>query len=429
MSKRIYSFANYSWYAAGIGFMLVAPLAVTIVLNRAGSPEEVGLYSLAYAVTAPMQAFLGMHARTFIAMDRLYGYRPADVAAQRLHMMIGLFLGAGIVVAARGFAEQEVAVLAALCLVRTAEGLAEITAGVMQREHRPDLIAVAYGVRAVVAIGIFASLYGAGFGLPISLAGMATASLIAFALLDRRLLNGIDASLPWSGVVESVRSPRPFRLFRHLLPAALLILLSVVETNTPRYVVESATGLINLGIYTSLTFVLYAATNLIVPIYQMTIAPLGQWAARTGSVAARHATRIVIVNVLIAAAAGVALVVAVRLCGTELAVWGLGPHYAGQGALLIALGVSAAVGMLRSCFGFVLTGLDAIRTLSMMSVGNMALFGMLVFAGAGGEGVVGIAWDWAMASGTIVAVESLIAAWRLLQLWRGNPLIVATQEA
>ena len=416
MPKHIYSFANYFWYAAGTGFMLLAPLAVTIALNRIGSPTEVGIYSFAYAVTAPMQAFLGMHARTFIAMDRLYGHGPVDVAAQRLHMLVGLFLGAGIVVAVRGFNGQEVGVLAAMCLVRTAESLAEVSAGAMQRQHRPDLIALTYGVRAVVAIGIFALLYSTGFGLALALAAMAVARLVAFALLDCRILSRIGAPLSWSHALESARSRRPFLLFRHLLPAALLILLSVIETNTPRYVVEGATGLVELGVFTSLTFVLYAATNLIVPVYQMTIAPLGQWASRPGATAARHATRIVIVNALIAVAAGIVLMIAVRLVGAQLVVWGLGPQYVGRQALLVALSAGAAVSMLRSCLGFILTGLDAIRTLSVMSVVNMGLFGTLVLIGAGGDGVIGIAWAWTMSSGATTVAGLLVAIGRLARL-------------
>lgn len=426
--QRVYSFANYFWYAAGTGFMLLAPLFVTVALNRIGTPQEVGIYSFAYAVTAPMQAFLGMHARTFIAMDRLYGHGPVDVAAQRLHMLVGLFLGAGIVVAIHGFDDQEVAVLAAMCLVRTAESLAEVSAGVMQRQLRPDLIALTYGVRAIVAIGIFTLFYSTGFGLALALTAMAVARLVAFAILDGRILSRMGTPLSWLHMIESARSQRPFRLFRRLLPAALVILLSVIETNTPRYVVEGATGLVELGVFTSLTFILYTATNLIVPVYQMTIAPLGQWASRPGVAAASHATRIVIANTLIAAAAGILLIIIVRLVGSRLIVWGLGPQYAGRDALLIALSASAAVGVLRSCFGFILTGLDAIRTLSVMSVVNMALFGSLVLTGAGGDGVVGIAWDWTMSSAVIVATESLIAAWRLLQLWRGTPLVAATQQ-
>jgi len=428
MAKRIYSFSNYFWYAAGTGLMLLTPLAVTIVLNRTGSPEDVGLYALAYAVTAPMQAFLGMHARTFIAIDRLYGHNAVDVAAQRLHMAVGLLLGTGLVAATRGFAWQEVAVLAVMCLVRTADSLAEVSAGVMQHRHRPDLIALAYGVRAVTAIGIFAWIYREGAGLAVALAAMAAASLTVFILLDRPALARLGAPLTWSRVLESAASRRPFRLFWRLLPAALVLLLSVVETNLPRYTVEGVVGLVELGIFTSLSFVLYAGTNLIVPVYQMTIAPLGQWAARGDAIGARHATHIVVVNLLITATTGAALVLAVALVGTRVMVWALGPHYADQGPLLMALGSAAAVGMIRSCLGFVLTGLDAIRALSAMSIGNMVLFGIVVYAGSGGEDVVGIAWAWTMASGTTAIMGLLVAAGRLLRLWRGSPLVVGTQE-
>jgi O-antigen/teichoic acid export membrane protein len=428
MPKRIYSFANYFWYAAGTGLMLLAPLAITVILNRIGSPEDVGAYSFAYAVTAPMQAFFGIHARTFIAMDRLYGHEPVDVAAQRFHMMAGLFLGAGIVAMFRGFDAQEVAVLASMCLVRTAEGLAEVSAGVMQRQHRPEIIAAAYGVRAIATIAVFAWLYSAGWKLAPALTVMAATRLAIFVLLDQPILKMIGAPMPVSAIVRSLRSRRPLRLFRHLMPAALLILLSVVETNLPRYVVEGATGLVVLGIFTSLTFILYAVTNIIVPVYQMTIAPLGQWAARADAEAARHATHVVFVNVMISAVTGTALVVGAHFVGTRIAVWGLGPHYAGQGPLLIALSVCAAIGLLRSCLGFVLTGLDAITALSLMSVANMALFGVLVYAGSGGTGVVGIAWDWAIASAVTATAGLLIAAGRLVRLHRGTPLVAGMQK-
>jgi O-antigen/teichoic acid export membrane protein len=212
------------------------------------------------------------------------------------------------------------------------------------------------------------------------------------------------------------------------MPAAFVLLLSVVETNVPRYTVEGVVGLVELGIFTSLSFVLYAGTNLIVPIYQMTIAPLGQWAARRDAVGARQATRIVVVNVAITAGAGVALIAAVAVAGTSVMAWALGPSYATQGALLTALGCAAAIGMMRSCLGFVLTGLDAIRSLWTMSIGNMALFVALIVVGVGGESAVGVAWTWTSASGATAVVGLMIAASRLMRLWRGEALIVGAQR-
>ena len=419
--KRIYSFANYFWFAAGTGLMLLTPLAITVVLNRTGSSQDLGLYAFAYAVTAPMQAFLGIQARTFIAIDRLYGHDAVDMAAQRFHMAAGLFLGVGLIAVLRGFQWHEVAVFAAMCMIRTAEGFAEVSAGMLQRRNRPDLIALTQGARAVAAIAIFAWLYYLGFGLPVALAAMAAVSLVVFIFVDRSLLGYIGTPLRWSEMAKSVGSRRPFRLIRHLLPAGLVVLLSVAETNLPRYMVEGRIGLVELGMFASLGFALSVATNLIHPVYQMTITPLGRWAAQGGSKAARQAARIVVLNLMISAVAGLALVAGVIAIGTDAMVWGFGPQYALQDALLMALTVGAAAGLLRSCLGFVLTALDVIRAQSVMIFGNMVMFVGLVVFGGGGEGLVEIAWTWAMASGATAIVALGLAIDRLLRLSRTGP--------
>lgn len=427
--KRIYSFTNYFWFAAGTGLMLLTPLAVAVVLNRAGSLQDVGLYALAYAVTAPMQAFLGIHARTFIAIDRLYGHDPVDMAAQRLYMVLGLFIGVGTIAALRGFAWQEITVFAAMCLIRAAEGFAEVSAGMMQRRHRPELIALAYGARALAAIAVFTWLYRQGFGLPVALAAMGGISLAVFVIIDRPALSRIGTPLRWIDMARSAGSRRPFQLFRHLLPAGLVILLSVAETNLPRYVVEGRIGLVELGIFTSLSFVLYAATNLIVPVYQMTIAPLGQWATRPDGRGTRAATQIVVVNLLITAVAGAVMIFVVALVGTEVIAWGFGPQYALQGPLLAALSAAAAIGMMRSCLGFVLTALDVIRAQSAMSLGNMVLFASLVLVGTGGEGVVGLAWAWTFASAVTTVAGLGLALDKLMRLRRARAPGAEPQEA
>jgi O-antigen/teichoic acid export membrane protein len=414
--RNVYSIANYFWFAASAAFMLVTPLAVTVVLNRAGALEQVGLYAFAYAVTAPVHAFLGLHARTFLAMDRLYGCDAVDFATQRLHMAIGLFLGAGAVAALRGFDALEIKVLAAMCLIRTAEGCAEVTAGLMQYRHRPELIALVYGARAIAATGIFAWLFLTGAGLAISLTAMAGMSFAVFVILDRTLLKRLGAPLPWSEMIDSAFSRRPFQLIWNLAPAGFLLFVSVAETNLSRYVVENMVGLVELGIFTTMSFVLYAATNLIHPVYHMTVTSLGRCVARADAGAAREATRIVVVNLALSVSGCVVVLVAVWIVGMPAMVWAFGPHLADHGPLLTAISIGAAVGVVRSCLGFALTGLNVIRAQTAMIIGNMALFTILVFSGAVGDGVVGIAWAWAIASGVMTCVRLVIAVDRLRRL-------------
>ncbi len=58
--RRIYNIRNYQWFAISTALMLFPALCAVLLLNRVGSAADLGLYSYAYALTAPLQAFLGL---------------------------------------------------------------------------------------------------------------------------------------------------------------------------------------------------------------------------------------------------------------------------------------------------------------------------------------------------------------------------------
>src|SRR5262249_35150654 len=183
-----YRLDTYVWFSASSALMLAGPLCVVLVLSRMGSPHELGLYAYAYAVTAPVQAFGGLHARAFIAMERLCGYRIEDVLAQRTYLGALLIMTVLAVTVLHGSEPHDIWIFLAVVVVRIAEGLTDVSAGQLQRIHRPRQIACAYGVRCALGVGAFAALLAADLPLAVSLVGMGTANLVSFFVLDRPLL-------------------------------------------------------------------------------------------------------------------------------------------------------------------------------------------------------------------------------------------------
>src|SRR5262249_17878296 len=156
----------------------------------------------------------------------------------RAHLGLLLIITVLAVTAARGAEPPEVWVFLAVVLVRIAEGLTDISTGLLQRAHRPRSIAVLYGVRCVVALGTFTALLAADHPLATALVGMGVANILCFFVADRPLLASAGAPPDLRVAVLSLVSARPLTLGRQLLPGALLAALSVVEVNLPRYVVE-----------------------------------------------------------------------------------------------------------------------------------------------------------------------------------------------
>jgi O-antigen/teichoic acid export membrane protein len=403
----MYRLDNYIWFSASSALMLAGPFCAVVILSRVGSPVELGLYAYAYAVTAPVQAFAGLHARAFIAMDRLFGYSVEDLLAQRVYLGLLLFVTA-LAVAALHSGGHELSVFLGIVVVRVADGCTDVSTGLMQRAHRPRLIALLYAVRGLGGLGIFAVLVAADAPLGLALSAMGGLNLLTFFFLDRALLASIGEALSLPRVVASLASARPVRLGRLLLPGALLAALSVVETNLPRYVVDAFKGIEAVGVYTTLGMLLSIATNVVHPVFFMTFARLGQAAQQYDPESRRFLARTIWTNSGLTIAAGVLLIAICVGFGPAIVVTVFGSEWARFHELLSVLAVGASAGLLRSCLGFALTGLNIFAPQIAITLGSSAVFVVLAVWFGGRTDVVGVAQAWAVASLLAVGASALV---------------------
>lgn len=420
-----YRLDTYVWFSASSALMLAGPLCVVLVLSRMGSPHELGLYAYAYAVTAPVQAFGGLHARAFIAMERLCGYRIEDVLAQRTYLGALLIMTVLAVTVLHGSEPHDVWIFLAVVVVRIAEGLTDVSAGQLQRVHRPRQIARVYGVRGALGVGAFAALLAADLPLPVSLVGMGTANLLSFFVLDRPLLVSAGVMPNLRAAAVSLASARPLMLGLRLMPGALLAALSVVEVNLPRYVVEAFRGVAAVGVYTTLGMVLSAATNIVHPVFFMTFARLGQTAQQHDAQSSRDLARMIGTNIVLTLVSSVVVVTVCVRFGSSILVMVFGREWAQFQELFSVLAVGAAASLLRSCLGFVLTGLNVFAPQTAITLLAGGLFLVLAIAFGGRADVLGVGLAWASTSVLAVGANAcvLAAAWhRRRRVPRVRPL-------
>lgn len=406
----MYRLDNYVWFSASSALMLAGPLCVVLMLSRLGSPHELGLYAYAYAVTAPVQAFGGLHARAFIAMERLFGYRVEDVLAQRAHLGVLLILTVLAVTAVHSSGPHDVWVFLAVVIVRIAEGLTDISAGQLQRIHRPRQIAFVYGARCVLGLGAFAVLLAADLPPAVALAGMGTANLLSFFVVDRPLLASVGTMPDLRLAAASLASTRPLMLGVRLLPGALLVALSVVEVNLPRYVVEAFRGVAAVGVYTTLGMLLSVATNIVHPVFFMTFARLGQTAQQRDAESSRYLARMIGTNIALTVASSILIVtVCVRFSSSILAM-AFGPEWARYHELFSVLAVGAGASLLRSCLGFVLTSLNVLSPQTAITLLSGGLFIALAVVFGGQADVFGVGLAWACTSFLAVGANAVVLA-------------------
>lgn len=413
MLRRIYSFGNYFWFSSATAFMLLMPFSIAWMLNRfSRDPGDLGAYSYAYALTSPLYAFLALHARAFIAMDRLPGFGLEDVLAQRFHMAFLISAFVGIASLLRRSDLADTLALQAMALERVSEAAVDVTAGALQRRHRPKLIAASYGAHTLIALLSFTISYASGLPLWLSLFIMAASGVLLFVTLDIQLLSRAGESISLRLSLSNVFSIRPLSLTRFLFAAALMSAIGVAETNVPRYAVEAAIGREPLGIYTTLGFLLSGLTNLLHPLFFMTFAHLGQLAPLRDRQSIARFETIVLINMAAVIIFGSALFLGCNMAGSWLLPLILGQSFAGSDRLFTIMALGAAVGLARSCLGFILTSLGIIKPQTVMSLGNAIVF-IGIFSMSTGD-ILSTAWSWIVSSSLVVTTSLLIL---LRSLW------------
>jgi hypothetical protein len=361
-------------------------------------------------------------------MDRLFGYRIEDVLAQRLHLGLLLVLAVLAVAALRGSTPEDIGVFLGVVLVRIAEGFADVSAGQLQRVHRPKQIAFLYNVRCVLGLGAFAALLAAGLPLALALAGMGTANLLAFFLADRPLLAAVGAMPDLRAAVMSIGSARPFWLGMKLLPGALLAATAVFEVNLPRYVVEAFRGVTAVGVYTTLGMLLSAATNIVHPVFFMTFASLGQIAQRHDAESSKRLLKMIGTNIALTIAFSFLIIAVSGGFSSWILITVFGPGWASFHALFSVLAVGAGVSLVRSCLGFILTGLNAFSSQTAITVLSGVLFVALAVLLGGREDAVGIALAWTCASSVAVCANTVILC-TVLRRYRLAPQVSSMTAA
>lgn len=152
------------WLTLALAFRSLGQAGLLIVFARFGSPETLGSYSLALAVTAPIFVFCEFGLRTVYLTHR--GNQPFSAY---LRVRLGTLGLAMILTAAIGaiFVPEMTGILLLVSLLRAADSVGELYSAPLQRHGELPTILRAFSINAVLTIGVgigalaaFHNLYG-----------------------------------------------------------------------------------------------------------------------------------------------------------------------------------------------------------------------------------------------------------------------------
>lgn len=401
---------NVSWTLAGNSFYALTQWLILVILARLSGPESVGRFSIALAITSPVALFFGLNLRSVQATDARRDYMFADYLGLRLISVVLSLFTIAIIIAAVGYRGETAAVIAILAIAKGIEAIVDVFHGFLQAHERLDVIA-----RSLMLKG-FLSVVGLTLAVLVTrqIVWGCVAIVIAWATIflryDVRRAMETYSSITYdnhpTGRWFQPRWERP--IFTSLVslsfPLGLLVLLSSLATNLPRYFVVRSLGERELGYFSALAYLVVAGSMVIGAIADATKPRLAKYYAAGNLVAFRS---LLLRMIGAAIVIGVTALVVSLLLGRQILILIYGPEFASQAHVLAWLMVDAAIGFSYVFLGTAVTAMRRFHVQLPIHAVSTAVLVVLCATLIGSHGLVGAVWAM-LGSGLVEAAAYLI---------------------
>ena len=356
---------NFLWTLSGNVVYAACQWGMLVVLAKLGTPQLVGEFALALAITAPIVLGAGLSLRSVQATDAASEYPFGDYLLVRLLTTAAAGAVIGGIVWFSDYGWHKAAIIFVVGLAKAFESISDIFYGLLQQHERMDRIALSMMIKgplSLVALG--AAIYLAG-DLLLGVCGLAATWLLLLIVYDVR--NGASVLK-----VGSNSEHRPVKfgsaLARQLqvswrpralvaltllaLPVGIVMAIVSFNANIPRYFIEHDLGGWDLGIFAAVAYPLAAGTVVVNALGQSTAPRLARYYADRDYRAFSSLMRKLL---CLGLAVGIGGIVLIWLAGRPILLLLYQPEYADRVVIFLWLGVAAVISYLGSLLGYAMT--------------------------------------------------------------------------
>ncbi len=392
---------NFGWTLAGNVIYAGCQWAIVVVIAKTGTPEAVGRFALGLAVSGPVFLLASMHLRGVQATDAARLFRFSDYFGVRVAAMAAGLLLSVVVVGISGYGRDDAAVVLAVALSKTVEGVSDVHYGFMQQCERMRPIAISLMWRGALSVVVVGGVLWAGGTL---LTGVLALSGVWLAVLIGHDARAAAPLLRAAGEQRLPRfdAPTMRRVVAMTFPLGLVMMAVSLRTNVPRYFIERDLGTASLGVFAALSSLVAAGT--------MVVSAMGQSA--TPRLARHHhegnlrAFRRLLWGLLaVAACLGGAGIAVAAVIGEPLLRILFGPEYAARSHVFLWLIAAGSVAYASSFLGYALTAARLLKIqLPLFTSTAVACAALCVWL-VPQYGLSGAVWAWGLA----LALELLVS--------------------
>lgn len=246
---------NFAWTLVGNIVFAACQWAIIIVLNKIGSIEMVGQYSLALAITAPIFMLTNLQLRSVQATDAKEQYNFEDYLSLRfITSVLALFIVLAVIIL-QPYTWTMILIIGFIAILKTAESFSDVFHGLFQLQERMDIISRALIMKGLLSLVLLTSLLLLTHQIVASISGLIIAWLVIFIFYETRLVKKRSMiHLNWSNLKSLIKLSLPLGI--------TMMLISLTDT-IPKYFIEKNLGLEELGYYSSIANLILIGNTLV----------------------------------------------------------------------------------------------------------------------------------------------------------------------
>jgi O-antigen/teichoic acid export membrane protein len=379
---------NVVWALGGNGVYAACQWAMLVVLAKLGSPEMIGRLSMGFAVCTPLFMLANLQLRATQATDAAGEFAFADYFRLRACTTVAALAVLGTIVLFSGYGHETATVILLVGVAKAFESMSDVLYGALQQRERMDGIAgslIVKGLLGLLGLAVGVALTGEVVPGAVGVVVAFAVTLVAYDVpLVRRLLPRRARGL--GGAIDVRKAAR---LAWVSLPLALVMTLTSLNLNLPRYVVGRWLGEHALGMFSAMTYLTMVGTTLMGGCFQAASPRLARHFADGNPRAFRSVVRRL---TLIGGLVGGLGVVAALVAGRAVLATVYRPEYATQANVLVLLAVVAAVQYMGGALAVAATSLRVFWRQVPVQAASVAAGAVVLAVAVPSVGLAGAAW-------------------------------------
>ncbi len=384
---------NFSWTLFGNLFYAACQWGYIVVIAQLGSPELVGRFALALAITAPIFMLTNLGLGVALATDAGDEYEFGQYLGLRLvTTALGLAI-VGVTVSLGGFATETIRVVLIVAVAKAIEAVADVVLALFQKNERMDLLARSMVLKGAISLAALAAAMWLSERLEFAALALVLGWIVVLFAWDFR------QAVAFSRLRPSLALGRLTSLTWLALPLGVIAGLGSFGAQLPRYFVEHFGGEEALGLFTAPAAVAIAALLLTRALSRTTVPRLARhFADRNLGEFKRLLFKLMGLGLLV----GAVCVLLAALLGKWFLRTAYGPEYESQHIILVWILVHAGFLATGTFLGTGLTASRHFRVQVVLHAVKIAAVAIACWLLVPVHGALGAAW--ALLAGSIVSI-------------------------